>query len=58
MIAPEAFLELLWRGLRRVAPGAALSSLASAHPVGIQETTNWIDQHDAIPGAKPCRWIH
>lgn len=28
----EAFLELLWRGLRRVAPGAALSSLASAHP--------------------------
>ena len=29
----EAFLELLWRGLRRVAPGAALSSLASAHPV-------------------------
>ena len=28
----EAFLELLWRGLRRVAPGAALCSLASAHP--------------------------
>ena len=29
----QAFLEILWRGLRRVAPGAALSSLASAHPV-------------------------
>ena len=29
----KAFLEVLWRGLRRVAAGAALSSLASAHPV-------------------------
>eukprot|EP00930_Biecheleria_cincta_P026782 TRINITY_DN18837_c0_g1_i1.p1 TRINITY_DN18837_c0_g1~~TRINITY_DN18837_c0_g1_i1.p1 ORF type:complete len:726 (-),score=148.65 TRINITY_DN18837_c0_g1_i1:111-2288(-) len=28
----EACLELLWRGLRRVAPGAGLQALASAHP--------------------------
>jgi len=28
----EALLEILWRGLRRVAAGAALTSLASVHP--------------------------
>eukprot|EP00931_Biecheleriopsis_adriatica_P023598 TRINITY_DN14872_c0_g1_i2.p1 TRINITY_DN14872_c0_g1~~TRINITY_DN14872_c0_g1_i2.p1 ORF type:complete len:819 (-),score=197.96 TRINITY_DN14872_c0_g1_i2:38-2494(-) len=49
----EVYLELLWRALRRVAPGAALTLLASVHPALVCLETRQVGLCARLQGLAP-----